>query len=152
MKTLLVALALTLALPARALDPVQKQAWGVGIAFAAAGFAVHAASHPDSPFQLRHEWTNSDTAMLVLAEVALALDWMTTLDIRHHPGTYEVNSLLGKHPSDAAVNQKMALNMVGHAVIAYLLPNPYRKVWQGLFIGFEFDLVRNNLRPPSGLS
>src|SRR6266545_5770998 len=126
-KTIL-AILLLAATPARALDPIQQRALSVGAVFAVAGFTTHIATNPEEPFRLRSEWTKTDTAMLVLSETGLALDWMTTLDIRHHghvdiKGRFhpnkETNPVLGSHPSDALINRMMILNIVGHATVAY---------------------------------
>jgi len=42
------------------------------------------------------------------------------------------------------VNKYMAAHTVGHAAVSYLLPPPWRKGWQYVWIGLEANQVRRN--------
>jgi hypothetical protein len=74
----------------------------------------------------------------------MLMDLMTTLDIKNHPEQHEMNPVLGSHPKNGKVYAWMGSIMVGHAAVAYLLPKPFRGVWQSTFIGMELSAVRNN--------
>jgi hypothetical protein len=57
---------------------------------------------------------------------------------------YETNILLGKHPSTGRVDTYFAASIVGHTAVAYLLPQPYRRIWQSLFVIVEAHFVIRN--------
>lgn len=72
------------------------------------------------------------------------MDYKQTLDLKNHPGMYEMNPVLGKHPSDSKVRNYFAANLVGHTVITALLPEKYRPIWQWSTITVELIVVRHN--------
>lgn len=72
------------------------------------------------------------------------VDYKQTTDIKNHPGMYEMNPILGKHPSDSRVRNYFAANLIGHTVITALLPEKYRPVWQWSTITVEVIVVRHN--------
>ena len=77
-------------------------------------------------------------AMLML------IDYWQTRDIKNHPGYYETNPLLGKHPSDARIRNYFIGATVAHAAITYALPEKYRPAWQWGTIGVEAAVVLHN--------
>ena len=57
----------------------------------------------------------------------------------------DVSGFFGsQHPSVGRLDNAILLAVAGHAGIAYLLPAPFRDVWQYVFIGIEFQAVRGN--------
>lgn len=82
-------------------------------------------------------------------DAALAADMMTTLDIRHHPGYYEQNPILGQHPSDAKVIGYVALSAALHAFITNEMvtehvPMPIIQTWEAGSIAIEVGCAAHN--------
>lgn len=72
-------------------------------------------------------------------------DWGQTLDIAKNPGDYyEVNPLLGDHPSVKRANSYMAFSALTHTGIAYTLPPPWRRRFQQVTIGLKAGIVGYN--------
>jgi hypothetical protein len=91
------------------------------------------------------DWSKVDTALQITYSALHVIDWGQTLDIAKHPKDWsETNPILGKHPSISKVNSYFAATLVGHAVVSYLLPKPYRRIWQCMWIGIEAGYVTHN--------
>jgi len=107
------------------------------------------------------EWTKLDTSLQVVYTVAHCLDWAQTRQISRHYGqmtgyqqhndgrttfavNQESNGILGPHPSRDTVDLYFASTLVAHTAIAYILPKPYRNIWQAVWIGVEVETVRHN--------
>lgn len=91
------------------------------------------------------KWTKTDTGLQVTYGVLHIIDWGQTLDIARNPDKfYEMNPLLGKHPSIGKVNTYFIGTLIGHTAIAYILPSKYRRIWQIVWIGIEGKTVVNN--------
>ena len=78
------------------------------------------------------------------------LDMLTTLDIKHHHDMWEINPVMGRHPSDAKVLTYFAVTDLLHAGITYELvehnaPKALVKGWEYFSIGFESGYVAHNL-------
>ena len=102
------------------------------------------------------EWTKTDTALQTTYAVVHLADWLQTISInKQDGGSYgkigeysiqyvETNPLLGKHPSNDRVNAYFATTLLLHTAISYVLPDPYRNIWQTVWIGVEAaQVVRN---------
>lgn len=88
-------------------------------------------------------WTVRDTALETTGAALHLLDWSQTLyGVRQ--GFSESNPILGRHPTEGAVYAYFAGTLLAHVVIARLLPQPWRGVWQGLWIGIEATSVARN--------
>jgi hypothetical protein len=89
-------------------------------------------------------WTPKQRAAEISFGVLLAADCLQTLDIRHHPGMYETNPVMGRHPSD--------LETVGYFAAAGLLqfwltdslPPWGRNLTLGVSNGLEAGVVAHN--------
>ncbi len=92
-------------------------------------------------------WT-TDQILLQTASTTLGIiDWGTTLDIASNPDEYwEINPVLGKHPSRGEVNRYFAASVLSKILITHLLPSKYRKWWLGLNIGISGYMVKNNYK------
>jgi hypothetical protein len=99
------------------------------------------------------DWSEEDTAREVVYLGLHIVDWGQTLYIADHPNEYhERNRLMfSEHPSRGEVNWKFAVGMVIHPVVSYLLPRPYREIWQYSTIGLEIYCVGNNVRIGIGM-
>lgn len=96
----------------------------------------------------RRTWTGNDTFFEAIFGVLLYLDWKQTIEFTQNPHEYpdchETNVFLGGHPTRERINLVVAASFVGHAAIAYALPQPYRGWWQWVWIGIEGDVVHTN--------
>jgi hypothetical protein len=71
----------------------------------------------------------------------MAIDWaMTEHELRSH-SAIEQNPILGHKPTTLGLATYNVLVMSGHAAIAYILPRPYRTVWQSIGIGIQGKVV-----------
>lgn len=87
-------------------------------------------------------------------EVLHVIDYGQTLQIAMEPDRYwELNPVLGKHPSVDSVHVYMLGSALLHPVITYVLPRkvdvfgvevPVRRIWQGISIGMSGACVVNN--------
>lgn len=90
-------------------------------------------------------WTRADSAREAAYLALHVADWGQTLDIADHPEKWhETNPVLGSHPSRGEVNGWFAATALLHPVVSYLLPKPYREMWQYGTIGLELYCVGNN--------
>jgi len=77
------------------------------------------------------EWTKTEIGLQVLSTGLQILDWKMTLDIvdRENEGYWEMNPILGKHPSKGNVNTYFAISAASNILISHFLPSGWRKVW-----------------------
>ena len=90
------------------------------------------------------EWTHSDTAMQVLYSGLHVADWNQTLQIANSNKYREDNALLGDDPSKDHVNLYFASTLAGHYYIAKKLDQPYRFLWQILWINRQYSAIKHN--------
>lgn len=95
-------------------------------------------------------WTVLDTSLELTFLVLTTVDMMQTSEFRSR-GEVEVNPLLGRYPSQQEVTLGIGAMMLGHVVVAALLPKPYRTLWQGGAIGIEMQAIGHNYRCGVGL-
>lgn len=93
------------------------------------------------------EWTAADTAWEAAFVGAVFLDWQQTrwflYEQRPHR-YYEINPVIGKHPSSARLNAHVAAAVIGHAVVARILPASWRRTWQVMTVSVELAVVARN--------
>lgn len=91
-------------------------------------------------------WTKEDTFYQAASTVLQVADWGQARYISEHPEKYyEINPILGEHPSIEEVNIYFAGSIIGKTLISYLLPPKLRRIWQVGNIGASTYLViRNN--------
>jgi hypothetical protein len=76
-------------------------------------------------------------------DALLAIDArQTTLAVEQ--GYREVNPLLGAHPSPGAINRHMAVSMLAHGLVSWLLPQRMRAPWQRASIAVEALVIGHN--------
>lgn len=84
-------------------------------------------------FFVPHNWSTTEYAMLGVAEVAEVMDWRQTQNIgkncRSGGTLYEKNPILGKCPSNAAINTYFALSAVSIYLVGNALEGTWRKGW-----------------------
>lgn len=92
------------------------------------------------------EWSQTKTAREMVFAAALTNDWRQTLHIAETPWRRESNKLLGRRPHRDNVNIYFAGCLVGHALVAYALPENYAKIWQGVWTSIENNSSDNNVK------
>lgn len=91
------------------------------------------------------EWDKIDYSLLGIAGTGIILDWAQTRYIVKHPQTYsESNHILGNYPSMKTVNRFFTKQLVLNGAIAYILPDPFNKIWLGKEITMRFNVVKHN--------
>lgn len=87
----------------------------------------------------KEEWAR-EAAYLVL----LTADYSLTMDLKNHPGMYEKNPILGRHPSDQQLRGYFAVAAIGHVLGMHFLSRENRAFAQWASIGIELYAVHNN--------
>ncbi len=113
-------------------------------------------------------WTKTDTLLEATGEALTVVDWGQTRTISEktheipHPSFncvnqacrdtfdkpvydhYELNPLISNRPSIGKVNTYFIFGLLLHPVISYILPKPWRTIWQSSTIGLEVACVAHN--------
>lgn len=78
--------------------------------------------------------------------MAHLVDYAQTLQISRNPDRYhEINPILGgSHPSRDQVHAYMLGSGLAHVAIAYLLPKPYREIFQSGTLMIKIGIVKHN--------
>lgn len=107
---------------------------------------VFAADAPNT--QDRYKWTTLDTVLQSSFIALVLVDWQQTREFTgsrdKYPTKAETNPLMSEHPSAREVNRTIAGCILVHTGVAYLLPKPYRTIWQSVWIGVEAEAVYHN--------
>ena len=72
-------------------------------------------------------WSKSDIAWGVASTLATGADFYTTSEFLENPNNYEMNPILGKHPSNSEVFMVLATSQIIVLTIAHFCPTlrPY---------------------------
>jgi hypothetical protein len=82
-------------------------------------------------------WSKSDIAWGVASTLATGADFYTTSEFLENPSNYEMNPILGKHPSNSEVFMVLATSQIIVLTIAHFYPKlrPYllsaKTAWNG---------------------
>jgi hypothetical protein len=91
------------------------------------------------------DWKDADTEWQVAYLLLHAVDWGQTRMIARNPEAYyEINPLLGEHPSVKRVDRYMAMSALAHTAIAYALPPTWRRYFQRVTLSVKAGLVDQN--------
>lgn len=71
-------------------------------------------------------WSNIDKTLLATSVLATAADAYTTINMLENPNNYEVNPLMGKHPSNSQVIITMAITEILFIIVVHYFKD-YRK-------------------------
>lgn len=97
-------------------------------------------------------WDKADYYREAGWQVLHVVDWGQTLEIARNPDRYwEMNPIMGKHPSVGNVNFYMGLSSIAHAAVSVLLPEKIRPYWQWISIGVSGACVINNFNVGLGV-
>ena len=90
----------------------------------------------------------TDIALEAAFQAAGFADYRQTTQVVKNPDLYyETNAVLGKHPSQGAVDRYFMIGAVVHFSTTLLLPEgPWRTGWQAVMLGIEVNTVAANLR------
>lgn len=85
---------------------------------------------------------------IVVTLILLFIDYRQTLDIKNHEGYFEINPILGKHPSDSKITIYFIICAVIVAIVPYfyLTPLTYQIGWFVFWAGMEIWAIQNNIR------
>lgn len=90
-------------------------------------------------------WNQETTARELCFLYTLTHDWQQTLDISKNPGKYkETNPFLGDHPDEDRIHLYFAGCALTHALVAYMLPPKYSRLWQVSWIGIQSKVTDKN--------
>ena len=99
------------------------------------------------PIPARAEWTRADTARQLVITGIHVIDWGQTRNIANNPDRfYELNPMLGKHPSLNEVDKYFVGLIAVHAGISFVLPEKLRRPWQYLSIGYYGMNIERNYK------
>ncbi len=91
------------------------------------------------------EWGDSDITKEVTWQILHIMDWKQTIMISKQPDKYyEMNPILGRHPSKGKVNTYMSVCAIMHLGISHILPQKHREYWQYITIGMSGTTVLHN--------
>lgn len=102
--------------------------------------------------QAADPWTPTQQTLAATSTAALAVDWGQTLDISNHPGLFETNPILGRHPTRAQINRYFASSIVGSLAVAHLLPSRFRTTWLSAVTMLEVSVSAHNYQIGVGLN
>ncbi len=94
-------------------------------------------------------WTTADTVLQGAFVAAVAVDYLQTRSFLLHDNpaeSWEQNPLLGRHPSMTKLTLFCAGGIVAHTAIAYVLPHPWRTLWQLAWIAVEGATIYGNVQ------
>ena len=91
------------------------------------------------------KWTDDDYALEGSYLALHFVDWRQTRTIAKNPDRYyEINPILGRHPSTTEVDIYFAATTLLHPIISHYLPQPYRKWFQSVSVILSGTCVVNN--------
>jgi hypothetical protein len=98
-------------------------------------------------------WSKEDVALEAAFLTVDFLDWGQTRYIAKHPDKFhEHNLVLGRHPEVQKVDMYFLSTALLHIGIVTVLPQKYRKYFQGVTIGLSTGCVINNKAKGIGIN
>lgn len=96
--------------------------------------------------QAADPFTKGQVAGIAALGLVTYQDYKQTLDIKNHPGMYEVNPLLGRHPSDERVRNYFVGASLTTLAVLYVMPSKYRKYVIVGGLAMELSVTQGNKR------
>lgn len=105
------------------------------------------------------EWNTQDTVLQLTFSTLLIIDFWQTYTFLYtdkHQQSYvengvtytttynETNLFLEENPSKLKLFSYVGFCLVGHFLISYILPNPFRTIWQIAWSCIEIKYIRHN--------
>ena len=92
------------------------------------------------------KWSKRDKNLELTYQALKFIDWRQTRYIaKNSDKYYEMNPILGKHPSVDKVDAYFIGTAILHPIITHFLPKEYRPWWQGITITLSGACVINNV-------
>lgn len=91
-------------------------------------------------------WDRADTIRQSIYTAAHCVDWLQTQEIVSNDDYYELNPVLGKHPTHREVDIYMGATLIANWAIAGMLKPEYREIFQYLSITVEVGCAVHNYR------
>lgn len=90
-------------------------------------------------------------AIAIMVVLSLIWDLKQTLEIRQHPGYFELNRILGPHPSDVKVKLYFACVITIYlsciAALKYFeIADEISLTWSAAWLAVEIWAIQNNLK------
>lgn len=94
-------------------------------------------------------WTTQDTILQSFAIGTILFDACQTYTFLYtgnyrERGFYETNKILGMYPSKTRFFTYWGSCVLIHSGVSYILPKPFRTIWQGAWSGIELNYIRHN--------
>lgn len=89
-------------------------------------------------------WTDEQRTLGAMYLTAHAIDWAQTRQIIREPGMWELNPILGRHPSRARVNAYFALTPLAGYLVLDALPSQHRTTALKVITTLEIATVARN--------
>jgi hypothetical protein len=90
------------------------------------------------------DWSTEDTQREVVYISLVAIDALTTMDMKNHPDISEQNPLLGINPAPVKIIVFDVATTAIQFLITESLPSYERSIWQYIGIGAEVTAVSIN--------
>ena len=88
------------------------------------------------------EWTKRQRDLELTYQILHFVDWRQTRHLSGNPDDYyEVNPIMGRHPSKQTVDAYFAASSLAHVGISAMLPDEIRDYWQMVTIGIKTAVV-----------
>lgn len=87
-------------------------------------------------------WTHTDTALQITFAGTLALDYLQTRQITDL--CREANPIIGECGDRVSPDVYFPAAFAGHALVAAALPQPYRRIWQSVWVGAQTHTIYRN--------
>ena len=90
------------------------------------------------------KWTKQEKQRQIILTILHCTDYFQTCEIVKNDKYYEMNPILGRHPSMEQLNYYAISSLLLKTAITHVLPHKYRKYAQCVFIGLSGGAVLNN--------
>lgn len=93
----------------------------------------------------KNNWTKADTVRELTFVALHGFDWRQSRYIAKHPDDYyEINGLIGRHPSTSRVDKYFIITGAVHAGASYFLKPEWRKGWQVVTVAGKVSIISHN--------
>ena len=110
-------------------------------------FDYVAAENRDLGHHSDRDWTTLDKSLALAYQLVNAADWTQTRQIARRPSRYyekDAGWLIGEHPTRRRVNMLFLTNALLQPLIANMLENPWRSLFQTYTVGSRIPTVLDN--------
>ena len=91
-------------------------------------------------------WNRTDKTIFATGMALKTIDCLQTIEIARNPDYYELNPIIGKHPSEEKVIAYFALGGLAYYLVADWVPEKWRTGWLSFWVGASSVCVFHNYR------